>query len=63
MECFYFISETTRPSGKADHNFGTVTLCLQKIRKFIAKRNTLKSNITLKPQDSGERSGPNAPLV
>ena len=37
LECFYFLSETTRPGCNADHQLGTVTLCIQNISKFIAK--------------------------
>ena len=40
-----------------------VTLCLQKTSKFIAETNVQKANIKLKSKDSGERSGPNGPLV
>ena len=49
MECFYFLSKTSRPSCDADLQFGTATLCLQKIRK--------KTYITLKSQDSVVRPG------
>ena len=52
-----------RPVCNADHDFGTVTLCLQKISKFVAKTNVQKANISLKSQDSVEQSGPDGPLV
>ena len=39
---FYFLSETTRPGYNADHHFCTVTLCLQKSSKFIAKHMSKK---------------------
>ena len=43
--------------------FGTVTLCLQKLSKFIAKTNDQKVHFTLKSQGVGERSKPNGPPV
>ena len=42
MECFCFLSETTRPGCNLTNHFGPITLCVQKI-----------INITLKKQDSG----------
>ena len=49
----YFSSEITRPGCIAKHLFGTVTLCLQKIRKFIAETNVQKVYITFESQGLG----------
>ena len=46
----YFPLETTRPGCTVNHHFGTVTLCLQKISKFIVKTNLQKVHLTLKSQ-------------
>ena len=37
----YFLIETTMPACLTNHQFGTVTLCLQKISKFISKTNIM----------------------
>ena len=42
LQCFYFLSETTRPGCNAGHHFGNATLCLQNISNFIAKQMSKK---------------------
>ena len=49
----YFSSEITRPGSIARHHFGTVALCPQKIRKFIAETNVQKVYITFESQGLG----------
>ena len=38
----YFSTETIRPGCITNHHFGTVTLCLEKISKFIAETSVQK---------------------
>ena len=54
-----FPSERAWPVCIANHHFGTVTICLQKISKFIVETDVQNSDITFKSQGSGEQSGPN----
>lgn len=49
--------ETTRPNCNANHHFGTVTMCLQKISKSEQKQNS-KSLYHIKVCGSGNGSGP-----